>query len=136
METSLIVKNCVTLGCIDDLSNHSNIDLSDYSMLLCRGDVEHFDSISTKLHDFVQRGGNLYLHRPGPATIDTISQVFRLQLDARSVGGSVRRADGEHPLLHAISREDLYWSVKQIGTQLDAAAAFDGDDRRCLRPKR
>ena len=100
----------------DDLKGRAaGADLSGYSLVVCRGPVDDVGPLAAKLRDFVSRGGNLLVHRPSPGTMDAVCRGLQLDLVTRPAAGSVARADGEHPLVEAIAREDLYWTVKRPG---------------------
>ena len=99
----------------DDIADGSTADLSNYSAVLLCGEVAEMDGIAGKLDSFIKQGGNLYVHRPSTSVLESLSNQLDISLNSRSASGSALRADGDHPLLDAISREDLYWSVRQPG---------------------
>jgi beta-galactosidase len=90
-------------------------DLADYSSVICRGNADPSILPPAKLAPFLARGGNLFVHRPSSETLNLLCNELRLDLAAHPFAGTAKRADGDHPLLEAIAREDLYWTVKQPG---------------------
>jgi hypothetical protein len=97
----------------DNLSPQSR--LSDYSLVICHGEIGPWALRALKLGPFVETGGRLFVHRPSPVTMDWVCRELNLDLAAQPYSGSAKRAEGDHPLLEAIAREDLYWTVKQPG---------------------
>ena len=111
----------------DDLTGKlAEVDLSDYSLVLCRGPLGEM----TKLRQFVSGGGNLLLHRVDADTLQKLRGALDLDLELRPYSGPVTRAEGDHPLLEAITREDLYWFGEHVGlswrSHPRAAEAADG----------
>ena len=100
----------------DDLSEAADgVDLTDYSLVICRGAFDASGDWTDKLGEYVRGGGNLYVHRPAKSAFDAISLGLNLDLQVQPFEGDVQRAEGDHPLQQAISREDLYWTIKQPG---------------------
>ena len=97
----------------DNLTKSSN--LADYSTVICRGRTDASLLRAEQLGPFVEAGGTLFLHRPSPETMDVVCRELNLDLAAHAFSGAAKRADRNHPLLEAIIREDLYWTVKQPG---------------------
>ncbi len=97
----------------DDLSPQSR--LADYSLLICRGETDPSALPALKLGEFVEKGGRLFVHRPSPATMASVCRELNLDLATQPHSGSAKRAEGDNPVLEAIAREDLYWTVKQPG---------------------
>jgi hypothetical protein len=96
----------------DDLTERlASVDLSSYALIVCRGDLSHID----KLQAFVDQGGNLLVHRADQKGVEALRRSFDLDLDLQPYAGSVARAEGDHPLLNHIGREDLYWLGEHTG---------------------
>ncbi len=110
-------ESLVKLGLrFDDLtSDAGGLDLSAYSLVICRGQLADVDGLAAKLGSFVEQGGNLLVHRPSPETMKLVRRGLGIDLVAQTYAGSVAPVDGDHPLLEAVAREDLYWTVKQPG---------------------
>jgi len=89
----------------------ATVDLSSYALIVCRGDLTHVD----KLQTFVEQGGNLLVHCADREDIEALRRSFDLDLDLQPYSGSVARAEGDHPLLNHIGREDLYWLGEHTG---------------------
>ncbi len=100
----------------DDLTDDAaESELSGYSLVICHGSVADSHGLAAKLRRFVEGGGRLLVHRPSPETMDMLRRGLEIDLIAQPYSGPVKRVDGQHDLLEAIAREDLYWTVKQPG---------------------
>ena len=88
-----------------------DVDLAQYSLLLCRGAVPE----PARLRGYVEAGGNLVLHRVPDRAVREIARAFGLHLALQPYAGHVTRAEDDEPLLEAITREDLYWLGKHVG---------------------
>ena len=96
----------------DDLTGKlDQVDWAAYRLVLCRGDVPSLD----RLRPWVEGGGRLWLHRPPAAAVEGVCRDLKLDLVAQPYAGPVTRAEGDHPLLAALTREDLYWLGKHVG---------------------
>jgi hypothetical protein len=73
------------------------------------------DQVIDRLRTFVQRGGNLLLHRTSGQGFCTLAEALSLDLTLAPYAGSVRRAEGSTALLGSIAREDLYWTARKPG---------------------
>ena len=86
-------------------------DLAAYGLVICRGDTPPLEP----LRPWVESGGRLGCtaspRRRWNALAASCSWIWSLQPYA----GPVTRAEGDHPLLEAIAREDLYWLGKHVG---------------------
>src|SRR5512139_2521144 len=84
---------------------------ADYSVVLCRGTLGEApgSDLPARLRAFVERGGNLFVHRPTPENLATLRQTFALDLESQPYPGQVTRAEGSHLLLEVVAREDVYW---------------------------
>jgi hypothetical protein len=80
-------------------------DLSSYSLIVIRDGIAD----AAKLRKFVEGGGNVLVHRATPEVLESLRRRFETDLVAQPYAGSVRRAEGDDPLLRAITREDVYW---------------------------
>ncbi len=67
------------------------------------------------LRQYVDRGGNLWLHRLPLEQINQIATDLAIPLEAGPFSGSLSRAEGDDPLLDFITREDLYWLGPHTG---------------------
>jgi hypothetical protein len=90
-------------------------DISNYSLVICHGDLGDAPERAATLARFVEQGGMLLVHRPSPATTRMIGASLGTDLMAQPYAGPVKRLDGDHVLFEAIAREDLYWTVKRPG---------------------
>jgi len=61
------------------------------------------------LAQWVSEGGRLVLDRPAPELVTAIAAQKGLRLTIDSYPGPAGRCEGDHPLIQAIAREDLYW---------------------------
>ena len=96
----------------DDLTGSFNeVDLSDYSLILARGTAAN----TAKLARYVQEGGNLLVHRTPPEILTQLNSAFEVDLTLQPYSGHVTRAEGNHPLLETVLREDLYWLGQHVG---------------------
>jgi hypothetical protein len=86
-------------------------DLAPCGLLICRGDVPLLDP----LRSWIESGGRLWLHRLPAESLERVCRELHLELVAQPYTGAVTRAEGAHPLLEAITREDLYWLGKHVG---------------------
>jgi hypothetical protein len=86
-------------------------DLASYGLLICRGSVPGPE----RLLRWVESGGQLLVHRASAESVREICGTFRLDLTARPYSSAVTRAETGHPLLAAITREDLYWLGTHTG---------------------
>ena len=102
-----------TLGLrFDDLTGPlADADPSAYSLLLCRGDVVD----ATKLAEFLEQGVNVVAHRVPPGSLETLNRKLGSDLVHQPYSGHVTRAEGDHRLLEAVVREDLYWLGEHAG---------------------
>jgi len=121
----------------DDLGGApAGADLSGYSLVVCRGDVGE----PGKLAAFLKQGGNVVVHRPSPEALAALNRAAGLDLVAQPYPGHVTRAEGNHPLLNTLTREDLYWLGEHSGhgwaTTPRAAAMVDAVFTRSLEGKR
>lgn len=90
----------------DDLTGTlGEADLSAYSLLVCRGGLP----AAGKLRRFVEAGGNVLAHRVAAGATAEVHKAFGVDVAFQPYAGTVRRAEGTHPLLEAIAREDVYW---------------------------
>ncbi len=99
----------------DELTAADRADLSQYSLVIVRGEADGLQTFTHDLKAFVDGGGHLLVHRPAPETMDLVCEALNVGLVAQPWEGAVTRAEGDDPLLEAITREDLYWSEKQPG---------------------
>ena len=110
----------------DDLTGRfDSTDLSKYRLLLVRGQVEDAE----KLRRFVDEGGNLLVHRLDRNGFANLGTAFDLDLDWTPFPGTVTRVEGNHLLLDAVKREDVYWLQDRAagaGTTRRAAGMTDG----------
>ncbi len=90
-------------------------DLSGYSLVICQGEIRGSSGLATQLGNAVKDGANLLVHRPAPETIEWIAKGMPLDVSVRPHAGSIKRAEGDDRLLEALTREDLYWTVKRPG---------------------
>jgi len=96
----------------DDLTKRLDAtDLSDYSLLVCSGQVPDL----AQLRGWIESGGRLWLHRIPADALETASRELQLELGTQTYAGAVTRAEGDMPLLNAIAREDLYWLGQHRG---------------------
>ena len=96
----------------DDLTGKpAGADLSGYSLLVCRGEVAE----TGELAEFLNEGGNVVVHRPSSDALGELNAALGLDLVNQPYGGHVTRAEGDHPLLDAATREDLYWLGEHVG---------------------
>jgi hypothetical protein len=111
-------------------------DPSRYSLLLCRGAVGD----ASKLAEFLRPGGNVVVHRPSPDGLDSLNRALGLDLVEQPYAGHVTRAEGDRPMLGAVTREDLYWLGEHVGigwsTTPRAGEMVDGLFTRSLEGKR
>ena len=107
-----------------------DFDPQDYSLVVHRGGSAVSDEAISRLRTYVQRGGNLLLHRTGSEALETFAKTLGLDLTLAPYAGSVRRAEGNSTILGAITREDLYWTARRPGLswsyQPPATEAADG----------
>ena len=95
----------------DDLTGKSeSADLSQYSLLICRGDAD-----ASQVRTVLERGGNVLVHRADEALLNRLNETLHQDLISQPYSGPVTRAEGDHPLLEAVTREDLYWLGKHVG---------------------
>jgi len=85
--------------------------LAEYSLVLCRGKVE----AEATLRQFVERGGNLLVHRVPAKGLEGLRKAFGIDATLHPCAGPVTRAEGDGPLLEAVAREDLYWLGEHTG---------------------
>ncbi|MCY2989895.1 MAG: hypothetical protein NTY19_18780 [Planctomycetota bacterium] len=96
----------------DDLTGKLDaIDWAAYGLVLCRGELPGLE----ELGPWVENGGRLWLHRTPVASLEHVCHEWKLDLVAQPYAGAVTRAEGDHPLLAALAREDLYWLGKHVG---------------------
>ena len=102
-----------TLGlrCDELASDGTKAELSRYSLVICRGSLGNADG----LRQFVEEGGNLFVHRPTAETMARLRTLFEVKLADAPYTGPVQRAEGDDPLQQAITREDLYWLGEHVG---------------------
>jgi len=86
-------------------------DLAAYGLVICRG---HLPELAT-LRPWIESGGRLWLHRVSAESLERVCRELQLDLTARPYSGPVTRAEGDHPLLEAIAREDVYWLGTHVG---------------------
>ncbi len=120
----------------DDLAEkRPGADPSDYSLVLCRGEVGDV----ARLGEFLKQGGNVLVHRPSAEALNGLNGALELDLVSRPYTGHVTRAEGDHPLLDAVTCEDLYWLGEHTGhgwaTTPRAAEMVDGAFTRSLEGK-
>jgi hypothetical protein len=95
-----------------DLSGQpDDAELSDYSLVVCRGELAQTD----RLRDFVQSGGNVLMHRVAPNTLTELNRAFQLDLTLEPYSGHVTRVETGDRLLEVVTREDLYWLGEHVG---------------------
>jgi len=85
--------------------------LRPFGLVVCCGELPRTDP----LLDWVRAGGNLVVHRVNAEHASALCRQMQLNLIATEMLGPVVRVDGEHPLLDAIAREDLYWLGRHEG---------------------
>lgn len=111
---------------IHDLTGKlAETDLSEYSLIVLRGKTE----ATAKLRAFVEQGGNVLMHRADVQDIDELARAIDVRLALRPFSGTVTRCEGHHPLLEAVTREDVYWlgePASGAGTTPRAQAMTDG----------
>ena len=96
----------------DDLTGKlADADPSAYSLVLCRGDAVD----AAKPAEFLEQGANVVAHRAGPEALDAINRALGADLVHQPYSGHVTRAEGDHRLLEAVLREDLYWLGEHVG---------------------
>jgi hypothetical protein len=59
--------------------------------------------------DWVRAGGRLLLDRPQPEAVAALGSAVGLSLRVAPYAGAALRLEGEHHLIAALAREDLYW---------------------------
>ncbi len=85
--------------------------LAPYGLVVCRGNVPQ----PQPLLDWAAAGGHLLVHRANAEQTASLGRLMQVNLTASEVFGPVSRAEGNHPLLDAITREDLYWYDRHVG---------------------
>jgi len=96
----------------DDLTGKlDTADLSQYGLLICRGELKAMPRIR---RDFVEPGGHLYLHRPTDKTLGEFSREMMSDLAVTPYRGPISRGEGRG-YLNPITREDLYWLGRHEG---------------------
>lgn len=93
----------------------NGVQLNDYSLVILRGDAALDGPRSVALQKFVERGGQLLVHRPTKEIMESLQPTFDIDLEAQPYSGSISRGEGDDPALEMLTREDLYWTVKQPG---------------------
>jgi hypothetical protein len=66
-------------------------------------------SDAATLVQWVKDGGRLVLDRPTPEMVATVGEAAGMRLGVDPYGGPPMRGEGHHPLIEAITRDDLYW---------------------------
>jgi len=90
----------------DDLTGKlADVNLSDYSLILCRSNPQH----TAGLRSYVANGGTLFVHRLERDIAKSFFKGFELDLAFQAYSGTLRRTEESHPLLASITREDIYW---------------------------
>jgi hypothetical protein len=62
-----------------------------------------------RLRAFIEEGGQVLWHRPATDGFEAARAALHLPVVLQVYRGPVLRAEGESPLLEALTREDLYW---------------------------
>jgi hypothetical protein len=107
----------------DDLTAKlDSADLAAYGLVVCRGESPDVRN----LRPWVESGGNLWLHRTPAASLEQVCRGLKLDLAVQPYAGAVTRAEGDHPLLAAIAREDLYWLGRHVGIDWDETPRATG----------
>ncbi|TWU35866.1 carbohydrate-binding domain-containing protein [Novipirellula artificiosorum] len=96
-------------------TNTDGIDLGGYSLLILHGELPNNQPLARQIGEFVQRGGNLLVHRPNAQTMGLVRQASGIELVMQPFAGAVSQAESDHPLSEVFTREDLYWTIKQPG---------------------
>ncbi len=100
----------------DHFSNGGReFDPQDYSLVVHRHATAPSDQTLSRLHTFVQNGGNLLLHRTSGKGLEAFATSLALDLTVAPYAGSVRRAEGNSTIFGVVTREDLYWTARRPG---------------------
>ncbi|NUQ65635.1 MAG: hypothetical protein HUU20_24460, partial [Pirellulales bacterium] len=97
----------------DDPTGGASHDLAGYRLLAVRDEIP--EGLAGGLRQFVERGGNLLVHRPSPESFARLSKTLDLDLTIQPYTGPVSLSEEEHALSGAIAREDLYWLGRHAG---------------------
>lgn len=119
----------------DDLTGRlAQLDLSPYSLLLVRSSITELDL----LREFVERGGNLLVHRSNASDFNKLRSGLDAGLHLVPYHGTVTRREPTDGLTESIVREDVYWLGEPVGharTTPRAVEMADGIFSQVLQPQ-
>ena len=90
-------------------------ELDEVSLVICSHEASLDRPAVLHLKRFVERGGTLLMHRPSPKTFQEVCDGLNIDLDMQPRNSVITKANIDHPLQEAITREDLYWTGKVPG---------------------
>lgn len=93
----------------EPLTDWSTLSPSTTNLLIMQADGATVEAHAAQLLSFIEQGGNVLLHRPAASDFNRIRSSLSLPLSLQTLGAPVSRAEGEHPLIESLAREDLHW---------------------------
>ena len=78
-------------------------------LLVVQTDADLADAARARLRAFVQSGGQVVWHRPKPDAFNRAARAMGVAVTLQQYAGPAVRAEGDDPLVGALTREDLYW---------------------------
>ena len=113
----------------DEFSAKPAAELSDYALVICRGDGIDVATAQAALWNKAEISSCTALP---PRLLDHLRRGLNLDVTVQPYSGHVTRAEGSEPLLEALAREDLVLARPSRGDRLGRNAAGRCDGRRHL----
>ncbi|HUW61898.1 MAG TPA: glycoside hydrolase family 2 TIM barrel-domain containing protein [Candidatus Bathyarchaeia archaeon] len=127
------------------LADWSSLSASTTRLLVLQADGATVAEHAAQLFSFLEQGGNVVLHRPSAADFQQIRTSLNVPLEFLASRGPVSRAEGEHPFIETLVREDLHWIEERpafsraappragdMAEALFVSAAKDSSAKSCL----